>query len=104
MGQTEDAVTVDFEVLRCVSAVGGCRTITFTNPADNPALRFRYQVGNDDSNDDTKVNRNLLGLPWNMVRAALPHLKTGDAIVCRRMPIVSAHGGEHCADHRILER
>ncbi|HEY5788486.1 MAG TPA: hypothetical protein VIT65_27315 [Microlunatus sp.] len=56
VGQTKDAVTVDFEVLRCVSAVGGCRTITFTNPAANPALRFKYQTGNDDGSDDEDVD------------------------------------------------
>ena len=55
-GQTDELLAVDFEVLRCVSAVGGCQTMTFTNPAQNPALRFAYQVGNDDSNDDEDVD------------------------------------------------
>lgn len=63
-GQTQEVVAVDFEVLRCVSAVGGCRTITFSNPAANPPLRFKYQAGNDDGSDDEDVDdRGVIVVP-----------------------------------------
>lgn len=47
---------IDFEILECVSAVGGCRSVTFTNPAANPTLRVTYGAGDDDGSDDEPVD------------------------------------------------
>jgi hypothetical protein len=55
-GETVAVDEQDFEVLRCVTAVGGCRTMTFTNPPDNPALAIRYEAGDDDGSDDPAVD------------------------------------------------
>ena len=43
---------IDFEILECVTAVSGCRSVTFTNPPGNPALDIAYGAGEDDESDD----------------------------------------------------
>jgi hypothetical protein len=43
---------IDFEVIECVTAEEGCRSVTFTNPPGNPALDVTYGQGEDDESDD----------------------------------------------------
>lgn len=51
-------VATQFDVLRCVTVTStGCRTVTFTNPAENPAVRIKYGAGDvDTSYDDENVD------------------------------------------------
>ena len=42
-------VATQFDVLRCVTVTStGCRTVTFANPAENPAVRIKYGAGDVD--------------------------------------------------------
>ena len=60
---------IDFEILDCVTAVSGCRTVTFTNPPDNPALDITYGAGEDDESDDEPFDdRRTFRLPAGQSR------------------------------------
>ena len=60
---------MDFEILECVTAVGGCRGVTFTNPPGNPALDITYGAGEDDESDDEPFDdRRTFTLPAGQSR------------------------------------
>ena len=60
---------IDFEILSCVTAVSGCRTVTFTNPLGNPALDLTYGAGEDDESDDEPFDdRRTFTLPAGQSR------------------------------------
>ena len=40
--ESQVVVDADFDVVECVTAESGCHTVTFTNPAGNPAVLVRY--------------------------------------------------------------
>ena len=61
---------IDFEILDCVTAVSGCRSVTFTNPPGNPALDITYGAGEDDESDDEPFDdRRTFTLPAGESRA-----------------------------------
>ena len=45
----------EFEVLQCVTTQVDCRTVTFINPASNPALTIKYGGGMDVSEGDDEA-------------------------------------------------
>jgi hypothetical protein len=60
---------MDFEILECVTAAGGCRGVTFTNPPGNPALDITYGAGEDDESDDEPFDdRRTFTLPAGQSR------------------------------------
>ena len=42
--ESQVVVDADFDVVECVTVESGCHTVTFTNPAGNPAVLVRYSA------------------------------------------------------------